>query len=88
MSNKLLALQYINNVDVGINEILHRFTFNRNTEKLLSNDKSLINLYEQYLNQLNVFEYNKNHKYYQNDLVWVKRSKGDFKLFLVRCVID
>lgn len=37
---------------------------------------------------MNVFEYIKGHKYKNGELVWVKRSIGDFKLFLVRCIID
>jgi hypothetical protein len=86
--NKQLVLQNIKSIDVGVNEILHRFSFNRNTNKLLSNDIALSSLYKNYLDSMNIFEYNKNHIYRQNDLVWVKRSKGDFKLFLVRCVID
>lgn len=86
--NKQLVLQNIKSVDVGVNEILHRFSFNRNINKLLSNDIALSSLYKNYLDSMNIFEYNKNHIYRQNDLVWVKRSKGDFKLFLVRCVID
>lgn len=37
---------------------------------------------------MNVFEYIKKHPYTHGQLVWVKRSIGDLKLFLVRCIID
>ena len=88
MNDKPLALTHIQNIDTGVNEFLHRFSFNRNSKKLLANDTSLLNLQESYLNSLNIFEYNPNRIYKQNDLIWVKRSKGDFKLFLIRCIID
>jgi hypothetical protein len=44
MNNKLLALNNTSGLDVGINEFLHRFSFNRNTAKLLENDIALLNL--------------------------------------------
>jgi len=88
MNNRPLVLPYTRNIDVGVNEILQRFSFNRSSRRLLSNDLALAALYEQYLGQLNIFEYMKGHVYQYGDLVWVKRSKGDFKLFLVRCIIN
>ena len=88
MNSRPLVLPYTRGLDVGVNEILQRFSFNRSSSRLLSNDLALSGLYEQYLDAMNVFEYIKKHKYTQGQLVWVKRSIGDFKLFLVRCIID
>ena len=88
MNSRHLALPYIRDLDVGVNEILQRFSFNLISSRLLSNDLALSGLYEQYLDAMNVFEYIEKHKYTYGQLVWVKRSTGDFKLFLVRCVID
>lgn len=88
MDGNFLVLPYTRSLDVGVNEIIQRYSFNRNSVRLLSNDLALESLYEQYLLSMNVFEYTKGHQYRQNDLLWVKRSFGDFKLFLVRCIID
>ena len=88
MDGNFLVLPYTRSLDVGVNEIIQRYSFNRSSTRLLSNDLALEDLYEQYLLSMNVFEYVKGHQYAQNDLLWVKRSFGDFKLFLVRCVID
>jgi len=88
MNNRPLVLPYTSRLDVGVNEILQRFSFNRSSGRLLSNDLALAGLYEQYLGAMNVFEYAKGRKYANGQLVWVKRSVGDFKLFLVRCIID
>lgn len=88
MKNKPLILPYVQDLDVGVNEILQRFSFNRSSRRLLSNDIALSEAYTRYLESVNVFEYTKGHSYSQEDLVWVKRSLGDFKLFLVRCTVD
>ena len=88
MNSRPLVLPYTHSLDVGVNEILQRFSFNRSARQLLSGDLALSGLYEQYLDAMNVFEYIKKHKYTNGQLVWVKRSMGDFKLFLVRCIID
>lgn len=88
MKNKPVILPYTQDLDVGVNEIIQRFSFNRNSTRLLSNDFALEGLYLDYLEELNIFEYTSGRLYHQGDLIWVKRSKGDFKLFLVRCIID
>jgi hypothetical protein len=88
MNDRLRVLKYVEDLDVGVNEILQRYSFNRTSERLLSNDLALEDAYEAYLLQMNVLEYVKGRRYGQNDLVWVRRSSGDFKLFLVRCVLD
>ena len=88
MNNRPLVLPYTRAVDVGVNEILQRFSFNRSSSRLLSNDLALSDMYVQYLGAMNVFEYMKGHTYRNGQLVWVKRSVGDLKLFLVRCIID
>jgi len=88
MGNRPLVLPYTRSLDVGVNEMLQRFSFNRGSKRLLENDLALAGLFERYLTEMNVFEYGAKSVYGQNDLVWVKRSKGDFKLFIVRCVID
>lgn len=88
MTSRPLVLPHTRGLDVGVNEILQRFSFNRNSGRLLSNDLSLTGLYERYLDAMNVFEYVKGHTYKSGELIWVKRQIGDLKLFLVRCVID
>lgn len=82
-----LVLQYTRDLDVGVNEFVQRHSFNRNSVRLLKNDLALEDLHMLYLEEMNIFEYNRDRAYDQNDLVWVRRSFGDFKLFLVRCTI-
>jgi len=88
MSADIRVLPYTRQIDVGVNELLQRFSFNRNSVRMLSNDIELSRLHENYLASMNVLEYTSGHTYMQNDLVWVKRSIGDRALFLVRCVIN
>ena len=88
MINKPLVLKHTSAVDVGVNEILQRFSFNRNSGRLLENDIALNRLYERYLEQLNIFEYTPRRTYHTNDIVWVRRSIGDKKLFLLRCIAE
>lgn len=37
---------------------------------------------------MNVFEYNRGQEYHVNEIVWVRRSFGDYRLFLVRCAVE
>lgn len=46
MNSRPLVLPYTRGLDVGVNEILQRFSFNRSSSRLLSNDLALSGLYE------------------------------------------
>ena len=72
-------------IDVGPNEPMLNGVINRNTEKLLENDRSIYELYKKILSQLHIHDWSKNDTYNVGDLVWYLYD--GIKLFLLKCTI-
>lgn len=71
IQNALLnMLPFSQTVAVGTNEIVSRFSMNRNFEKLLSNDVYLSALYTQTAQGLNIQEYQNQKVYDYGDTIW------------------
>lgn len=63
-------LPFSQNVVVGTNEIVSRFSMNRNFEKLLSNDLYLSALYNSTAQGMNIQEYQSQRTYDYGDTIW------------------
>ena len=68
------------NVDIAQNEYVTKYSFNRNFEKLISNDMILDEMSQ---NNLNIETYNKYKTYSKNDLVFYKIKKTDPQLYVL-----
>ena len=76
----------IGDVAVGHNELITRFSLNRNYRKLVENDISLLTLYNRITGGVDIDEWNPNVKYPVGTLVWYT-SSPDCELYLLRNLV-
>ena len=83
-------IRNIRNAAVAANEVITRFSVNRNFQKLLENDKLLSDFYKRVFDELDIGEYVdpkvSGIPYEYDDIVWFQDSNKD--LWLLRCVTD
>lgn len=81
-----MAIQNLD-IRVAVNEYLTRYSFNRNIEKLLQNDRYLAELYFNTIKSMNTVQYVSGTTYEYNDIVWYK-DDATGKLYILKCIID
>lgn len=64
------VLKNIEDIDVAVNEVITRFSFNRNSRKLLDNDIALAELYDSVFAGLDISTWNRTAVYAHDSLVW------------------
>lgn len=78
------------NVYVAINEVITRFSINRNFEKLLENDRRLAEFYKHVFAELDISEYIdpavSGTAYQYDDLIWFQDQNKD--LWLLRSILN
>lgn len=80
------VLKNIEDIDVAVNEVITRFSFNRNSRKLLDNDIALAELYDSVFAGLDISTWNMTAVYAYDSLVWYLHS--DRSLWLLRSTMD
>ena len=82
-------LPFSDSVAVGTNEVLSRYSLNRNFEKLLSNDLYIQELQAATLSTLNIKDYQPQNTYDYGDIVWYTPDSSDpTRKLLLKCLVD
>ena len=82
-------LPFSDSVAVGTNEVLSRYSLNRNLEKLLSNDLYIQELQAATLSTLNIKDYQPQNTYDYGDIVWYTPDSSDLtRKLLLKCLVD
>lgn len=83
-------IRNVRNVAVAANEVITRFSVNRNFKKLLDNDLALVEFYKQVFDKLDIGEFVdpavSGVPYEYDQIVWFQDKKKD--LWLLRCIFD
>ena len=77
-------------VRVAVDELISRYTVNRNIDRLVRNDAMLASACQSMLDDLPVVEYveGSGHLYKFNDLIWYRNKKNYSELYLLKCLYD